>query len=52
MAEGRGEGKSTIEVYVPILQPIPTKAPTNPSFWFVTYEACRWWNDIMFPQDG
>ena len=45
---GGKEGK-TLEVYLPIRQPIPTHAPSNPSFWSITYDVCRWWNDIMFP---
>ncbi len=46
-----GEGGRTLEAYLPVLQPIPTHAPSNPSFWSVAYDVCRWWNDMMFPQD-
>lgn len=41
------KGKTVI-VYRPIAQPIPTRRPDNPSFWYVTYEVCRWWNESMF----
>ena len=47
-----GEGGKTREAYLPVRQPIPTRAPSSPSFWSVTYETCRWWNDIMFPSSG
>ena len=47
-----GEEGKTREAYLPIRQPIPTRAPSSPSFWYVTYEACKWWNDIMFPPTG
>lgn len=46
-----GEGGKTLEVYLPIRQPIPTRAPSNPSFWSVTYDVCRWWNRTMFQED-
>ena len=47
-----GERRKTLEAYLPVLQPIPTRAPSSPSFWAVAYEICLWWNDIMFPQDN
>jgi hypothetical protein len=46
-----GEEEKTLEAYLPVLQLIPTRPPSNPSFWFVTYDVCRWWNGIMFPKD-
>jgi hypothetical protein len=46
-----GAGGKTMQVYMPIRQPIPTRAPSSPSFWYVTYEVCKWWNEIMFPDE-
>ena len=43
-----GEGGKTREAYLPVLQLIPTHAPSSPSFWSVAYDICQWWNDIMF----
>ncbi len=47
-----GEGRKTLEAYLPVLQQIPTHAPSSPSFWSVTYDICRWWNDVMFQKDN
>ena len=38
----------TIMAYRAIAQPIPSRRPDNPSFWSVTYQVCKWWNDLMF----
>ena len=46
-----GIGGKTLEVYLPVRQPIPSKAPSNPSFWSITYQICRWWNELMFSGD-
>ena len=40
----------TVMVYRPIEQPIPARRPDNPSFWYVAYEICGWWNGLMFSQ--
>jgi hypothetical protein len=43
--------RGTIYVYRPIVQPIPSQAPVNPSFWRVAYDICKWWNEMMFSGD-
>lgn len=40
--------RRTVVAYRAITQPIPSHRPDNPSFWRVTYEVCRWWNELMF----
>ena len=46
-----GEKGRTVDVYLPVRQPILTHPPDFPSFWSVTYGVCLWWNEMMFPQD-
>ena len=40
--------RKTLKVYVPVTQPIPAKRPESPSFWNVTYDFCKAWNEMMF----
>ena len=40
--------RKTIQVYRAIIQGLPTRRPENPSFLYIAYETCAWWNELMF----
>ena len=47
-----GPRRRQIKAYAPILQPVSSRAPDNPSFIYVAWLMGHKWNEFMFPGTG